>query len=154
MITATAILILSAALFFFYIQTLCEKILRREFSLPYFRDILNAVDLEFPRVRQSLSAHAPLEYSQIRLALKCDFLTLTYLVKNGNPTRRRFSWQEKILVAYFRAILFWLPLRYAFHFRERESVAKLTAILHYFANLAGERVSPLSAIGAAPTHLS
>lgn len=146
MITATAILILSTALFFFYMQTLCEKILRREFSRPYFREVLNVIDLEFPRVRQSLSTHAPGEYSEVRLALKCDFVALTYLVKNGNPNRRRFSCQEMFLIAYFRVLLFWLPLRYAFHFRERESIVKLTVILQYFANLTGERVSPPGAV--------
>ena len=136
-------------MFFFYIQTLCETILRREFSRPYFQDVLNAIDLEFPHVRQLLSDHAPMEYSQIRPALECDFLTLTYLVKNGNPKQRRFSWQEKLLVAYFRVLLFWLPLRHAFQFHERQSVLKLTAILEHFANLAGERVSSLSADGMA-----
>lgn len=144
MIISIAILVLSTALFFFYIQTLCEKVLRREFSQPYFQDVLNAIDLEFPRVRQAMSDGVPMNYSQIRLALECDFSTLTYLVKNGNPKQRRFSWQERMLVSYFRVLLLCLPLRYAFHFGEKNSVMKLTVILHHFANLVGERVSLMS----------
>lgn len=150
MISAIAILILSTALFFFYIQTLCEQILRREFSRAYFRDVLEAIDLEFPRVRRALSASAPVNYHQMRLALKCDFLTLTYLVKNGNPKQRRLSWQEKLLVIYFRLTLYWLALRHVFGFREKDSFLKLTIILHHFANLVGERVSWMSAADMAP----
>jgi len=149
MITSIAILILSTAMFFFYIQTLCEKVLRREFSRAYFEDVLNAIDLEFPRVRQALSANAPMTCSQIRLALKCDFFTLKYLVKNGDSKRQHLSWQEWMLIGYFRALLLTLPLRYAFHFREKESVMKLTVILRHFANLVGERVSPDAANGMA-----
>ncbi len=141
MISSIAILILSTALFFFYVQTLCEKILRREFSRAYFKDVLGVVDLEFPRLREALSAKAPMSYSQMSLALRCDFLTLRYLVANGNPKRRSLSWQEKTLVGYFHLLLFILPMRYAFHFRERQSAMKLTVILYHFANLVGERVA-------------
>lgn len=145
MITSIAILVLSTAIFFFYIQTLCEKVLRREFSHPYFQDVLNAIDLEFPRVRQALADKVPMNYSQVRLALRCDFATLSYLVKKGDPKRPHFSWQERLLVAYFRVLILCLPLRYALHFGETQSVVKLTVILNHFANLAGERVRLISA---------
>jgi hypothetical protein len=154
MILSIAILVLSTALFLFYLQTLCEKVLRREFSRPYFQDVLNAIDLEFPRLRQALSANAPMSYSQIQLALKCDFFTLRYLVKNGDPKRRRFSWQERLLVSYFSVLLLILPLSYAFHFRERQSVMKLTVILYHFANLVGERVTPVNASNMVPSRQS
>lgn len=149
MISAFAILILSTALFFFYIQTLCDKILRRELSRPYFREILGAIELDYPRVRKALSVNAPTDYLQMRLALKCDFLALTYLVKNANPRRRRFSAQEKILVVYFRVLLFWLAFRHVLHFREKECVIQLTVILRHFANLVGERIDSISAASVA-----
>ena len=152
MIVSIAILILSTALFFFYLQTLCEKVLRREFSRAYFQDVLSAIDLEFPRIQQALAAKAPISYAQIRLALKCDLFTLTYLVRNGDPKRRRLSWQERMLIGYFRVLLLALPLRYAFHYREKESVMKLTAILYHFTNLVGERVSPVNTNSMAATH--
>jgi len=154
MIVSIAILILSTALFFFYLQTLCEKVLRREFSRAYFQDVLSAIDLEFPRIQQALAAKAPISYAQIRLALKCDLFTLTYLVRNGDPKRRRLSWQERMLIGYFRVLLLALPLRYAFHYREKESVMKLTAILYHFTNLVGERVSPVNTNSMAATHQS
>jgi len=143
------ILVFSTALFIFYIQTLCEKILRREFSRAYFQDVLNALDLEFPRLQQAILNHANVGYPQIQLALKSDYFTLTYLIKKGNPKRRGFSWNEKLLIAYFRVLLLILPIRYALHFHERKAVIKLTAILHHFANLVGERVTPARAPGMA-----
>lgn len=149
MISATTILILSAALFFFYIHTLCEKILRREFSRPYFREVLHAIELEFPRVREALSGDVPMKYSQMRLALKCDFLALRYLVKNGNPKRRGFSAQEKFLVAYFHVLFFLLAFQHALHFGEKECVIKLTVILRHFANLVGERIDSTNATSVA-----
>jgi hypothetical protein len=152
MIYSIGILIVSTALFIFYIQTLCEKVLRREFSRPYFQDVLNALDLEFPRVREAILNNAAVGYAQIQLSLKADYLTLTYLMKKGNPERSRFSWHERLLVGYFRVLLLVLPLRYAFHFHERQAVIKLTAILHHFANLVGERVISASAPGMAGSH--
>jgi hypothetical protein len=154
MISSIAILIFSTALLFFYLQTLCEKVLRREFSRAYCQDVLEVIDLEFPRLRQALSANAPMSYSQIRLALKCDFYTLRYLVKNGDPKRRRFSWQERMLVGYFRVLLLVLPLRYAFNLGERQSVMKLTVILYHFANLVGERLTIAQASNMVPSRQS
>lgn len=144
MVCSIGILILSTALFLFYVQTLCEEILRREFSHAYFQDVLNALDLEFPRLRRSIQDNADVSRSQVQLALKSDYFTLTYLLKNGNPKRRSFSWHEKLLISYFRALLLILPLRYAFHFGERQAIVKLTAILYHIANLVGERVMSAS----------
>jgi hypothetical protein len=149
MISSILILVFSTALFIFYVQTLCENVLRREFSRAYFQDVLNAIDLEFPRLRQAMVANAEISYPQIRLALKSDYATLTYLIKKGNPKQRHFCWQERLLVSYFRVLFLVLPIRYAFHFRERQAVMKLTVILHHFANLVGERVITASAPGMA-----
>ena len=149
MVCSIGILIFSTALFIFYLQTVCEKALRREFSRAYFQDILNAIDLEFPRLRQAMLNSAEVSYPQIRLALKSDFFTLTYLLKKGNPEKGRFSWQERLLIGYFRVLLLILPIRYAFHFHERQAVVKLTSVLHCFANLVGERVAPVSTPGIA-----
>jgi hypothetical protein len=152
MISSIAILVFSTALFIFYVQTLCEKVLRREFSRAYFQDVLNALDLEFPRLRQALSDKASMSYAEARLALKCDYTTLTYLIKNGNPEQRRFTWQEKLIIGYFRFLFLLLPVHYALHFREAQSVVKLTEILHHFANLVGERVSSVPVQGMATSH--
>lgn len=152
MICSIAILVFSTALFIFYIQTLCENVLRREFGRTYFQDVLSSIDLEFPRLRQALSANVPVSYSQIQLALKCDYSTLTYLVKKGNPNQPHFSLQEKLLMKYFRTLLLILPLRYAFHFREKQAVLKLTVILRHFANLVGERICSVNTPGMAADH--
>jgi hypothetical protein len=152
MISSIGILVFSTALFIFYIQTLCESVLRREFSRAYFQDVLNAIDLEFPRLRQAIEANYAVSQAQIQLALKSDYVTLTYLIKKGNPKQRHFSWQERLLISYFRVLLLVLPARHAFHFREREAVIKLTTILQHFANLVGERVFSAEAPGMAPSH--
>lgn len=151
MITSIAILIFSMALFFFYVHTLCEQVLRREFSRAYFQDVLNSLDLEFPRVHQAVMAGAPMNHSQMRIALKCDYMTLKYLVRNGSPQHHRFSWNEKLITVYFRFLLFMLPLRYALHFRERQAAMKLTVILRYLTNLVGQRLVLSADQAAAPS---
>lgn len=140
MMTSIVILIVSAALFLFYIQTFCEQVLRREFSRAYFQEVLNSLDLEFPRVQEAMAAGAPLNYSQIRVSLQGDYTTLRYLSRNANPNCHHFSWNERLITGYFRFLLFMLPVRYAFHFRERQAAMKLTVILHYLTNLVGERL--------------
>ncbi|HEX5410858.1 MAG TPA: hypothetical protein VFZ27_03270 [Terriglobia bacterium] len=152
MISSIVILVFSTALFIFYIQTLCEKVLRREFSRAYFEDVLKAIDLEFPRLRQAVAAGLEVRYPQIRLALKSDYFTLKYLMKNGNPNQRRFSWHERLLISYFRVLFLVLPLRYALHLRESQGVIKLTMILHHFANLVGERVMLAAEPGMSAGH--
>ena len=54
MIVAALVLILSTALFFFYFQVTCQKILRRQFDREYFQSIAIANRLEFPSLRKSL----------------------------------------------------------------------------------------------------
>lgn len=154
MVMPIVILVVSTALFFFYIQAFCEKALRREFSHPYFQEIIKAVQLEFPRLRANFAANGSLDYSQISVALKCDFITLSYLLKNGDRRRRRFSGREMALVLYFRLLFFCLPFRYAFKLREREAVLKLTTILQHFANLTGEKLTAGCADSAWPDHYS
>ncbi|TAM82756.1 MAG: hypothetical protein EPN47_08880 [Acidobacteria bacterium] len=152
MISSIVILVFSTALFIFYVQTLCEKVLRREFSHSYFQDVLNSIDLEFPHLQQAIMAGVGVAYPQIQLALKSDYLTLKYLLKNGNPKQRYFSWHERLLISYFRILLLMLPVRFAFHFHEGQGVLKLTVILHHFANLVGERVISATVPGIAAGH--
>jgi|SRR5579875_1172082 len=133
------VLVVSSALFFFYIQAFCEKVLRQEFSHPYFQDILKAIRLEYPRLRDS--ANASSNYSDVCFDLKCDFVTLEFLLKNSDPSRRHLSSRERVLVLYFRFLLFSLPIRHAFKLQERQAVLKLAAILQFFANSLGEKLS-------------
>lgn len=151
MMASIAILIISVALFLFYVQTLCEQVLRREFSRAYFQDVLNSLDLEFPRVQEAITAGAPMNYSQIRLALKSDYSTLKYLARNGDPEHRNSSWNERFIAVYFRFLLFMLPVRYALHFRERQAAVKLTLILHFLTNLVGERLVLSAETATAPS---
>lgn len=86
MLMSFLILVVSAALFFFYIQTFCERVIRRKFDRAYFQDVINAIQLEYPRLRDAALSESQLAYSDARLALKCDFMTLEYLLKNVNRT--------------------------------------------------------------------
>jgi len=99
MITATFVLILSAALFFFYIQATCQKILRRQFDREYFQSIVTANRLEFPSLRKSLEEFGvSADYPRLRMMLKCDFLALTYLLKNSANVNQRYSNEERLLI--------------------------------------------------------
>ena len=91
MFLAALILILSAAFFFFYTQVTCQRILRRQFEREYFLAIANAGCLEFPAVRRTLGEfNAPVDYPRLRMTLKCDFLALTYLLKNAVNVDQRY----------------------------------------------------------------
>ena len=141
MFIAALILIVSVALFFFYLQATCQSILRREFGQEYFRSVVNANHLEFPSVYQALQdANAPVEYSHLRTTLKCDFLALSFLLKNAANVEQQYSQEERMLRLYFRLVFFSLFTRHWLRLREKPALLKLTAILQYFANVVGQRV--------------
>lgn len=150
MLTSVLVLVMASALFLFYLQTICEKALRREFSRAYFKQIVEAFHLEYPQLRDSISSDSRLDYAQTRFALKCDFTTLEYLLKNGDPARRGLAGAERLLGLYFRFSLFSLAIRHALNLREGAGVLRLASILQYFANSLGERVdiTSLSAVQA------
>jgi hypothetical protein len=142
MVLAALILILSTAFFFFYQQVTCQRILRRKFDREYFLAIVNANRLEFPAVRRTLEKFsAPVDYPRLRMMLKCDFLALTYLLKNAANVNQRYSREERLLMFYFRLVFASLITRHWLRVREQPAILELTAILQYFANLVGQRVN-------------
>jgi hypothetical protein len=141
MIFAALILILSTALFFFYLQVTCQKILRRQFDREYFHSIVNANRLEFPSLQKSLEEFgAPIDYPRLRMMLKCDFLALTYLLKNAANVNQRYSRQERLLILYFRWQFYSLAVRRLLRVGEKKAILRLTSVLQYFANVVGQRV--------------
>ena len=142
MFVASLILIISTALFFFYFQTTCQKILRRQFEAEYFQVIVKANRLEFPSVQKSLDeSDALLDYQRLRTVLECDFLALGYLLKNAANIHQRYSYEERLLIVYFRVVFFLLTLRHLLKLRESAAILRLTAVLQYFANVVGQRVN-------------
>jgi hypothetical protein len=142
MILAALILILSTAMFFFYFQVTCQKILRRQFDREYFQSIVNANRLEFPSLRKSLEEFgAPVDYPRLRMMLKCDFLALTYLLKNAANVNQRYSKEERLLILYFRWQFLLLAVRRSLKVGEKKAVMRLTSVLQYFANVVGQRVN-------------
>jgi hypothetical protein len=144
MLMSVVVLVVSSALFLFYAQTICEKALRREFSQAYSKQIIQAVKLEYPQLRDSVASNGSFNYVHARLALKCDYFTLEYLLRNGDPSHRHFTRIERLLSLYFRFLLVSLPLRHAFKLKEQEAVVRLASILHYFASSLGEKLSVTS----------
>jgi hypothetical protein len=149
MILPILILLSSAALCLFYLQVTCRTILNREFQREYFRSVVNASRLEFLSLREGVQGHeVGFTYSAARMALTCDYLTLTYLLKNAANAKRRYSRQERLLMLYFRALLGLLGVSHALKLNEHRTVLRLTAILEYFANVLGERVFQTALSGA------
>ena len=145
MIIATLILILSTAMFFFYFQVTCQKILRRQFDQEYFRSIAHANRLEFPSLRKSLEEFgAPVNYSRLQSMLKCDFLALTYLLKHVENTKRSYSTEEFFLLLYFRVQCLSLVVRRLLRVSDSKAILSMTSVLQYFANVVGQRVSSIS----------
>ena len=144
MFMAVVMLIISTALVMFYVQFVCQSILRREFGHEFFHSVVNANRLEFPFVRKALEEFdVPVDYERFRMQLKCDFLALTYLLKNACNAKRRFSKEERLLRIYFDAVFLVLRIRHRLGLSERAAILKLTSILEYFANVLGERVNTI-----------
>jgi hypothetical protein len=142
MISAIIVLVGSLALCLFYLQVICQNILKREFERDYFASIVNANRLEFVYIRSSLvEFDTPVDYAWTRLALRCDYLTLTYLLKNAANARQAYSREERLLMLYFRALFLFLSVLHLLRFPERPAILRLITILQHFANLLGERVS-------------
>jgi hypothetical protein len=138
---AVLILIFSTGLFFFYFQVVCQKILRRQFVHKLSHAIVTANGFEFPSLRKALNGiGAPVEYPNIVMALRCDFRALTYLAKNTANVRQRYSYEERILIIYFKLALVSLVTCHWLRLREKPIVLSLTAILEYFANAVSERM--------------
>jgi hypothetical protein len=140
MLFAVGLLIVSAVLLMLYSQADCERILRREFDHEFFRAVVNASGLGFPSVRKALEeCDVTVEYPRLRMRLYCDFLALTYLLKNACNLSLGFSYEERLLKMYFYAnwVALSVPLRLSLI--ERAAALKLTSILEYFANVLGER---------------
>jgi len=141
MIVAIVIMILSAALFCFYFQITCQKILRRQFDREYFQSIASANRLEFLSLREMLEGLGkPAARSLLLQALKCDFLALTYLLKNAANVNRRYASEERFLILYFRWQFLSLAIRRLLGMSDARVILKLTSVLQYFANVVGERV--------------
>jgi hypothetical protein len=149
MILPIIILCSSLALCLFYLQVTCSTILNREFQREYFRSVVNASRLEFLSLREGVQyPEGGFNYSEARMALSCDYLTLTYLLKNAANAERRYSRQERLLMLYFRSLLGLLGISHALKMNEKRTVLRLTAILEYFANVLGERVFQTALSGA------
>jgi hypothetical protein len=140
LILSALILVLSGGLLFFYFQTLCQRILRREFDRAYFQTIVNAARLEFASLRQSLERPAAsLDYAQCRSTLECDLLTLEYLLKHAANLRQSLTWNERLLMLYYRLSLAGFVVRHWLRMDENSAFLRMAAILQYFANVVGER---------------
>src|SRR6266446_160204 len=152
MIIASLILILSTALFLFYLHATCQKILRKRFDQEFFHSIVNANRLEFPTVRRELEEYnGPVDYARYRMTLNCDFLALTYLLKNAANVKQRFTREEQLLILYFRAVYFYMVTRHALRLPEESALLGLTKILEYFANVIGQRVNLIRFGSLAPS---
>lgn len=144
MFEAILILIISTALLLFYLQAVCQKILERRANEEFYHSIVNANRLEFPFVRTAIEDFdTPLDYTRFCMQLKCDFLALTYLLKNAANAKQRLSKDERLLVLYFKVLFFLLGPFHLFGVGEKAFMLKLTSILEYFGNVLGERVSKI-----------
>jgi len=144
MVMACLILVFSTALFFFYCQVTLQKILRRAFDHAYFQALAAANRLEFPALRRAFEeVDASADYARMRMNIKCDFLAVTYLLKNACNIRQGYSREERLLMLYFRLAVISLTVRHWLGLREKPAVMLLTAILQCFANVAGSRMNSL-----------
>jgi hypothetical protein len=142
MFMAALILMVTTGLFFFYLQVICQKFLQRRLTQEFYQVIVNANRFEFPSVRRAMEdVGSPLEYPRLTMTLRCDFLALTYLLKNAVNVYQGYSFEDRLLIIYFKLLYLSLVTRHWLGFNETSAVLKLTTILQYFANVVGERVN-------------
>jgi len=142
MIFSALILILSTAMFFFYFQVTCQRVLRLQFDKDYFLSIVNANGLEFMALRKSLEGSGvPVNYPRLREMLKRDYHALTYLLKNATNVGHHRSKDEWLLIIYFRWQMVSLAVRHLLRVSDSKPIIALTSILQYFANVVGQRVT-------------
>jgi hypothetical protein len=130
------------AIFFYYFQVYCPRILRRQFDQEYFQSVVKANHLEFPALRRSLEEYgAPVDYPTLRVMLQCEFHALTYLLKHAANFNQRYSNEEQLLILYFRWQFLCLAVRRLLKLEDKEAILRLTSVLEYFANVVGQRVN-------------
>ena len=142
MILAIMILVSSVSLGLFYIQTTCQNILRREFDPARLKSVVNSFRLEFLFVRKEVEqSDAPVDYRWARMALKCDYMALTYLLKNA--PQNSYSGRERLLTLYFKSLSLFVSVARVLKLNEKRAMFKQTAILNYFASILGEQVGEI-----------
>ncbi len=145
MIVASMVLILSTALFLFYLQTVCQKLLRREFVEPFYLNLARVAGLEFPTLRNETEKTGSVGvHTSVVHALRCDFSAVAYLMKKASRTRHQTRPGDRMLLLYWRVMFISLRFRHFLSLQESPALLELTAILQYFANVVGARVTPVS----------
>jgi hypothetical protein len=134
----------------FYFAEMCRDILERSFDRPYFQMVSNAIRLEFasldPRnVGEDGLSH---DYRRLRVALKCDFKQLDYLVKNAADVSPRGLIEEKLLAVYFRLLLVSWAVRHRLRLSEARVISAAEEVLRYLANVVGQQTEALRVEGA------
>ena len=148
MIVASLILILSTALFFFYLQMVCQQLLRREFVEPFYLRLAQVTGLEFPALREAIgNARYVGDHASIANALRCDITAVSYLLKRAFRTRL-LTTGDRLLLLYWRVMFISWRLRHILGLQEIPAFLELTAILQYLANVVGVRVALVTSASA------
>lgn len=139
MILAVAVLILSTAFSCFFFQSMCQSVLRHEVERAHHM-VVQAARLEFPALCTALEENR-WQFSRgwMCSALRCDFLTLSYLLKKTARPGRGRSNEERLLLVYSRFLFLSLTVRHWLRLREKPAALRLAAVLRYLAGLVGER---------------
>ena len=144
MFVPAMISIVPTGLLFFYLPVVCQRLLRRWSTQNFYQTIGNVNGLEFPSVRTAIEDFGtPGEYPRLTSALKCDFLALTYLLKAAANVNQRYTYEDSLLILYFKALYVSLVTRHLLRLSETSPALKLTTILQSFAHIVGERVNAL-----------
>ena len=147
MIMPIVVLVTSAGLFMFYLQGTCERILRRAFQMDYSKSLVQALQLQFLRVRNRIEEQSqPADYASLQPSLQADFCALTFLLKQTNSPSLLRSGQHYLLRGYFRCLLLALGVLPILKFGESATLLKLSRILEYFSTELGQRWAELGII--------
>jgi hypothetical protein len=150
LIVPSAILVVSTCFVVFYFEAVCRVILERTFERPYFQVVAKAIRLEFPDYLRKASEEEGFsaDYRQLRVALKCDFKQLDYLVEKAVDVSPRNLIEVKLLAAYFRLLFLSWAARHRLKLSEARVIRTLEEVLRYFGDLVGRQTEVLRLRGA------
>lgn len=141
MAMAGVVLITSVALFMFYLQTLCEKVLKQEFAHSYSAFLVHTASLEFLEMRRKLvAAEGAIDYTRVATALECDYRVELNLLQQFNSKGLHHKVANLLLRCYFRLLSFSVSPSRALGFTGKAALLKLTDILQYFSNTVGQQM--------------
>jgi len=141
LIWSALVILFSAALFVYWFRYSCILILRTRTSSDYGSPLAGRADLTFEDIQKELeSGRSPQQIEMLREALDRDYAIVAALLAKAPGISEHFSALEHFMLhADYRVMQAWDTLsRRVVGQPSRGAITEMSAIVAFFANVAGE----------------